>query len=59
KPDRLLAAAYVAEHGSMPSTYQAPSGEKVGAWLYRQQQKLKKGTLPEVQARLLADSGLA
>ncbi|RTS37399.1 helicase, partial [Pseudomonas aeruginosa] len=52
-------AAYVAEHGSMPSTYQASSGEKVGAWLYRQQQKLKKGTLPEAQARLLADSGLA
>ncbi|KSP81217.1 hypothetical protein APB20_19470 [Pseudomonas aeruginosa] len=54
-----LATAYVAEHGSMPSTYQASSGEKVGAWLYRQQQKLKKGTLPEEQARLLADSGLA
>ncbi|RRS16460.1 hypothetical protein IPC1147_34050 [Pseudomonas aeruginosa] len=53
-----LAADYVAQHGSMPSTYVAPTGEKLGAWLYRQVRKHKDGGLPVDQAKRLVEAGL-
>lgn len=53
-----LAAEYVALHGALPSTYTAPTGEKLGAWLYRQLRKLKEGGLSEDQAKRLAEAGL-
>lgn len=53
-----LAADYVAQHGSMPSTYVAPTGEKLGAWLYRQVRKHKDGGLPEDQVKRLVEAGL-
>lgn len=54
-----LAAEYVAKYGAVPSTYTAPTGEKLGAWLYRQVRKLKEGGLPEDQAKRMVEAGLA
>ncbi|MFK1214562.1 helicase associated domain-containing protein (plasmid) [Pseudomonas aeruginosa] len=42
----------------MPSTYVAPTGEKLGAWLYRQVRKHKDGGLPVDQAKRLVEAGL-